>query len=301
MSRGTIAVVSPGDMGHVVGSVIAEKGYRVMTSLEGRSDASHIRAKRSGMENAGSLESLIGEADCILSIMPPEKASAFAEEAAEIMRLSGFFPVFADCNAVSPATTLEIQSMVAGAGADFIKVGIIGPPPRKGVTTRFYASGPHTDQLEFLDGNGISYRPLGKDITRAAALKMCYAGLTKGTMTLHTAVLTVGELLGISDELRAEFADSQEFHWDLMNKRVPFYAADAGRWAGEMDEISKTFSLAGVSGNLHRGAADIFRLLDASPLSLETRETIDQGRSLDEAIQIYADTVGRIRLHDKDS
>ena len=88
---------------------------------------------------------------------------------------------------------------------------------------------------------------------------------------------------------------------DLMNKRVPFYAADAGRWAGEMDEISKTFSLAGVSGNLHRGAADIFRLLDASPLSSETRETIDQSRSLDEAIQIYADTVGRIRLHDKDS
>ena len=76
-----------------------------------------------------------------------------------------------------------------------------------------------------------------------------------------------------------------------MNRRVPFYAADAGRWAGEMDEISETFIRVGVSGNLHRGAADIFRLLDASPLGTETRETMDKDRKLNEAINIYADTV----------
>ena len=137
---------------------------------------------------------------------------------------------------------------------------------------------------------------MGEEITRAAALKMCYAGLTKGTMTLHTAVLTVGELLGISDELQAEFADSQEFHWDLMNRRVPFYAADAGRWAGEMDEISKTFSHVGVSGQLHQGAADIFRLLDASPLGVETRETVNKNRTLEQAVEIYADTVRKTKL-----
>ena len=86
-----------------------------------------------------------------------------------------------------------------------------------------------------------------------------------------------------------------------MNKRVPFYAADAGRWAGEMDEISKTFMDAGVSGNLHRGAAEVFRLLDASPLGAETRETLNQDRTLDQAINIYADTVRTIKGLKKDS
>ena len=89
MSGVTIAVVSPGDMGHVVGSVLAEKGYSVITSLEGRSDASRIRAERSGMRDTESLESLIREANCVLSIMPPEKAAEFAKEASAMMRLSG--------------------------------------------------------------------------------------------------------------------------------------------------------------------------------------------------------------------
>ena len=300
MSKGTLGVVSPGDMGHVVGNVIANKGYRVITFLEGRSDVTRKRAERSNMEDVGSLENLIREADVILSILPPEIALEFAGEAADSIRDLGVSPLFSDCNAISPETTLKIDTLMKNVGCSFVKVGIIGPPPRRGVTTKFYASGSHTRQLAFLEGDGISFRPLGDEITRAAALKMCYAGLTKGTMTLQTAVLTVGELLGISDELQAEFSDSQKFHWDLMNNRVPFYAADAGRWAGEMDEISKTFMGAGVSGNLHRGAAEVFRLLDASPLGAETRETLDQDRTLDQAINIYADTVRTIKGLKKD-
>ena len=59
MSKGTLGVVSPGDMGHVVGNVIANKGYRVITFLEGRSDVTRRRAERSNMEDVGSLENLI--------------------------------------------------------------------------------------------------------------------------------------------------------------------------------------------------------------------------------------------------
>ena len=295
MSNNTIAIVSAGDMGHVVGRVLKNKEYRVITSLDGRSDLTRQRAGRSGMEDMGSLENTIKEADCVLSIMPPEIALKFAGDTAITMKDLGVSPVFADCNAVSPETTLEIASIMANATPSFVKVGIIGPPPQQGAKTKFYASGLQTDQLKFLDGNGISYRPIGEDITSAAALKMCYAGLTKGTMTLHTAVLTVGKLLGVDRELQSELSDSQTFHWDLMNKRVPFYAADAGRWAGEMDEISKTFKDVGGSGLLHRGAAEIFRLLDNSPLAAETRETLDKDRTLDQAIGIYADTVRKIK------
>ena len=110
-------------------------------------------------------------------------------------------------------------------------------------------------------------------------------------MTLQTGFLTAAEILGIRRELERELSTSQEYHWDLMNKRVPFYAADAGRWAGEMDEISDTFKGIGLTGNLHKGAAEIFRLLESSPLSEETRETLDKSRTLDEAVEIYADTL----------
>jgi len=287
----TVAVVSAGDMGHVVGRVVREKGFRVITSLEGRSALTRERAARSDMEDVGHLSDVVREADAILSIMPPERALALAEEVAACADETAL-PLFADCNAVSPATTAKMHQVIEGAGGNFVKIGIVGPPPgRGGGATRFYAAGPAVEDLAFLEGDGIDYRNLGNEYTRAAAVKMCYAALTKGTMTLHTAVLTSAELLGVSDELHAEFAASQTFHWDLMNKRVPFYAADAGRWAGEMDEISETFADAGVTGNLHKGAADVFRLLDQTPLAEETRETADKSRTLEQAISIYAKTV----------
>ena len=49
---------------------------------------------------------------------------------------------------------------------------------------------------------------------------MCYAALTKGTMTLQASVLIAAELLGVSSEVQNEFQDSQKFQWEAMNKRV---------------------------------------------------------------------------------
>ncbi len=289
MSKGTIGVMSPGDMGHGVAGAIVEKGYRVLTLLEGRSEISLERAARAYMKDAGTLEELVAQSEVVLSIMPPELALSFAKDLAAATKVSGNTLIFADCNAVSPGTTMEIAAVMEEVGATFVKIGIIGGRPGKGSGPKFYASGPDTDKLAFLDGDGISYRPMGDDLTQAAAIKMCYAGLTKGTMTLHTLVLTAAELLGVSDELRAELETSQAWHWDSMDKRVPFYAADAGRWAGEMDEISRTFGDAGVTPNMHKGAADTFRLLDETPLREETRETLDKSRTLDQSVKIYAD------------
>ncbi len=114
-------------------------------------------------------------------------------------------------------------------------------------------------------------------------------------MTLYTGVLVTAELLGISEELQSEIADTQKFHWEAMNKRVSMYACDAGRWAGEMDQISDTFGSAGITPNLHKGAADIFRMLDTSPLSVETRETYDKSRTLQQSIEIYAAAAQKIK------
>ena len=293
MAIETVAVISPGDMGHVVGKVIRDKGFRVITSLSNRSALSCSRAARSGMDDVESLRAVMQEADVVLSIMPPECALSFAEAAADVVSKDDQ-PIFADCNAIAPTTTQKMRDVVEVAGMDFVKIGIVGPPPgRGGVATRFYAAGPVIDALAFLDGEGIDYRRLGTNWGQAAAIKMCYAALTKGTMTLHTAVLTTAELLGVSNVLHQELAASQAFHWDLMNRRVPFYPADASRWAGEMDEISQTFVNAGMTGNLHKGAADVFRMLEQTPLATETRETADKSRTLDQAITVYAETVKR--------
>ncbi|MGR3715417.1 MAG: DUF1932 domain-containing protein [Thermohalobaculum sp.] len=283
-----IAILMPGDMGHGVGRALRRHGHDVLTCLAGRSARTRGLAAAAGMRDIGSLEALVAEADLILSILPPEAAAAQAGAVAAAMTATGVRPLYVDCNAVSPMTAREVGGIITAAGAPFIDCGIIGVAPGKGKPTRFHVSGPDTGAMERLDGKGIQVLPLGPEIGRASALKMVYAGLTKGTMTLHTAMLLAAWQLGVYDEAVAEYADSQPAALQAMQGRVPRIPADAGRWIGEMEEIAATLAAAGVTTGFHDGAAEICRVLDRTPFALETRETLDRSRTIDQAIPVFA-------------
>ena len=288
MTENRIAILMPGDMGHGVGRALRQHGHDVITCLAGRSARTRGLAAAAGMRDAGSLEALVAEADLILSILPPDAAVAQAGAVARAMTATGAKPVYVDCNAVSPMTAREVSAVIAVAGAPFIDCGIIGVAPGKGKPTRFHVSGPDTGAMERLDGKGIRVVAMGPEIGRASALKMVYAGLTKGTMTLHTAMLLAAWQLGVYDEAVAEYADSQPAALAAMQGRVPTIPADAGRWIGEMEEIAATLADVGVPSGFHDGAAAICRVLERTPFASETRETLDRSRTIDEAIPVYA-------------
>lgn len=125
-------------------------------------------------------------------------------------------------------------------------------------------------------------------IGAASGLKMLYAALTKGTMTLDTLVLLGARQMGLSAALVQEFSESQPAALARMEASVPWLAADAERWVGEMQEIAKTFGDIGLPGDMHHGAASVFGLLAGSALASETRETADRTRALDDAIEAFA-------------
>ena len=288
MTENRIAILMPGDMGHGVGRALRQHGHDVITCLAGRSARTRGLAAAAGMRDAGSLEALVAEAGLILSILPPDAAVAQAGAVARAMTATGAKPVYVDCNAVSPQTARKIGAVIAAAGAPFIDCGIIGAAPGKGKAPRFHVSGPDTGAMERLDGKGIRVVAMGPEIGRASALKMVYAGLTKGTMTLHTAMLLAAWQLGVYDEAVAEYADSQPAALAAMQGRVPTIPADAGRWIGEMEEIAATLADVGVPSGFHDGAAAICRVLERTPFASETRETLDRSRTIDEAIPVYA-------------
>jgi 3-hydroxyisobutyrate dehydrogenase-like beta-hydroxyacid dehydrogenase len=290
MALRTVAILSPGDMGSGVGRALRAQGRDVVTCLAGRGEASRARARRAGFREVASLEALMSQADIVLAILPPEAAPALAREVAGAMRTAGRRPPYADCNAVAPATARAIGDTIAAAGADFIDGGIIGTPPgRSELATRLYVSGPRADMLTALHGEGIDVRPVGAEIGRASAIKMCYAAVSKGTNALHTAALVAAEALGVGEEVRGDWRASAPGVYDRMQKTVPWLAADAARWVGEMHEIAKTFESCGVTPRFHQGAADVFRLLEASPFSAETRETLDRSRTLEQTIKALAE------------
>ncbi len=286
MTKMTIAVVAPGDMGHGVGRALREQGHDVITCLAGRSERSRKLAEAGGLRDVGDMETLVGDADLFLSILPPASALDLARDIAAAMTAAGSFPTYVDCNAISPATAKQVAAVIEGAGAPFIDCGIVGPAPGKG-TPRFYVSGPDIGAMEALDGCGFQVKSAGTEVGQASAVKMCYAALTKGTFSLHTAVLMAAKSTGAYDTLMEEFAHSQAGTLAKMEGRVPFIPADAGRWIGEMEEIAQTFRDAGVSGGFHDGAAWVMRVLADTPFAAETRETLDRSRGLDASIAEY--------------
>jgi len=204
------------------------------------------------------------------------------------MDRTGAKPVYVDCNAISPMTTRDIAAVIEAAGAPYIDAGIIGLAPGHGPGPRFYVSGADTGPMQALDGKGFVVKTIGSEPGPASGIKMCYAGLTKGTFTLQTAVLLAAEAQGLTADLREEFEFSQGPTLAAMESRIPKIPADSERWIGEMEEVAKTFAEQGVTPGYHEGAAAIFRILAQTPFAAETRATLDPNRTMEETVRAAA-------------
>ena len=281
----TIGIMSPGTMGSAVGKALKLHGFSIITSLEGRTARTTQLAHEAGIENVGNLQNRVKKADLILSILVPSDALKFADRISQSIKESNSEVLFADCNAISPHSSQRIANIINSSGAAFIDGGIIGGPPTKETSPRFYVSGPNAIQMTELDGKGIDVKFLGGKIGSASAIKMCYAALTKGTSTLHIALLAAAEMLGVSDELALEFEFSQGNALTQMSNGISRIPSNAHRWIGEMEEIASTFESVGVPPEFHLGAAEIYRLLNITDFANETPETIDKSRTTKQTIK----------------
>ena len=108
-----VGLLHPGEMGSAVGAAARASGTAVLWASEGRSDSSRKRAARAGLQDAGTLASVVGRATMIVSVVPPGSARDVAESVAAL----GFRGAYLDANAVSPARAREIAAIVE-RGAD---------------------------------------------------------------------------------------------------------------------------------------------------------------------------------------
>lgn len=285
-----IGIISPGDMGHAIGAVLVQHGLRVLTNLQDRSARTVALARQAGMLDVANDETLVREADILLSVLVPAQALILAERMAVAVRATGSELLFADCNAISPRTALSIERLLSEAGAQVVDVGIIGAPPRVGrAETRLYASGPGAARLAILNEYGLDVRVIGPQAGQASGLKMCYASLTKGLTALATQAMTAGEALGLTETLTGELRESQVELFGWFERQVPRMPPKAYRWVGEMEEIARTFSDLGLPPQMLEGAAALYRLLERTELGAETPEERHRGQTLAEVVGILAD------------
>ncbi|HMR33023.1 MAG TPA: DUF1932 domain-containing protein [Geminicoccaceae bacterium] len=261
------AIVAVGAMGSGVGRRLAANGVEVITSLEGRSEASRRRAEAAGMVDVP-VERL-AEADLFLSILPPSEAVALARRMAPV--LGPRKVVYVDCNAVSPATAREIGGIVTAAGCPFVDAGIIGSPPSEKANPRIYASGEHAQRFAELARYGLSIPVLDGPNGAASALKLSYAGISKGITALGAAMMLAATRAGAAAALRQELAQSQAEVLAGLQRTMPSMYSKAYRFAGEMEEIAAFIGEEFPESGIYRGMAGLYERI-AADLDGDKRE-----------------------------
>jgi 3-hydroxyisobutyrate dehydrogenase-like beta-hydroxyacid dehydrogenase len=181
----------------------------------------------------------IAKADYFLSILPPSDALGLAERMAALIGPTNHKPIYVDCNAVSPPTKVEIGNVITDAGAPFVDASIIGAPPRAGYDgPAIYASGADAARFVPLNDFGLSIHAMQGPVGAASAMKMSYAGITKGLTALGAMMILSASRGGVAEGLRAEMERSQPALLPWLQRSIPAMYSKAYRFVGEMEEIA---------------------------------------------------------------
>jgi 3-hydroxyisobutyrate dehydrogenase-like beta-hydroxyacid dehydrogenase len=255
----TVAIIAQGAMGAGIARRLTATGVTVLTCLEGRSQASADRAVSAGMQAVTPEEA--ARAEILLSVLPPVEALALAEHYAPLLRPG---TIYADCNAISPALAERIGEVLQPSGCAYVDAGIIGGPPREdGYTPKIYASGPHAAKLVALEAHGLLIPVLDGPVGAASALKMCYAGITKGLTAIGSAMFLAATRAGAAEALHAEIAQSQPTLLPWLGRFIPSMYDKACRWVGEMEEIAAFLGNGRGESAIYEGAAKLYVRLAA--------------------------------------
>ena len=243
-----IGLISPGKMGSSIGAAVSQAATRVIWAGEGRSEESQARASDAGLENCGTINTLVNDSDIILSVCPPHDAEAVARQVTQLE----FSGVFVDCNAIAPEKSRQMAEKFGSQ--NYVDGGIVGGPAWESESgTRLYLSGGRSKEITGLfDNSPLETNIILGEIGAASAMKMVSSAYTKGTTALLAAILGVAEKEGVRNILESQWGQA---FTEQTHQRITGNAAKAWRFEGEMREIAATFENAGLPGGFYSAAA----------------------------------------------
>ena len=174
---------------------------------------------------------------------------------------------------MSPPTKVQIGNVIAKAGAPFVDVGIIGLPPRTGYDgPAMIVAGPESERFAPLGEFGLKLRVVDGPVGAASAVKMSYAGITKGITALGSMMMLASTRGGVADELRFQLERSHPYFVANFQRAVPDMFSKAYRFVGEMEEIADFVGEDPSAKQMYLAFADFYRRM-AADAEGERKET----------------------------
>ena len=171
--------------------------------------------------------------------------------------------VYADLNTAAPELKREIAALVAGAGARFADVALLGPVPTRGLATPALASG--TGAQAFAD----AFAPLGMPVRvvsdrpgDAAALKLLRSvfmkGLAAATIESLEAAAAAGDRDWLEDEIAAVIGRP------LLDRLLEGSRAHAARRVDELDAACELLRSLGIEPRVAAASRELLAGLAAA-------------------------------------
>ena len=243
-------------------------------ALDGRSDRTRHLAAEAALEDVDALEPLLEEATVVLSVVPPGVALDVARAIAAAARDAK--PLVADLNAVAPATAERAASLLAESGIDMVDGSISGPPPRVAGMTRVYLSGSRAEEIAALPMEGVERVVVGDEVGLASAVKMCTASVYKGRVAVLAQALRAAAAYGVVDHVLDDLAGNGVADRRRTGATLGRASAKAWRYVAEMEEISAAQAGAGLTPELFRAFAEVYRDLAEHPVAEAPEDIPDE-------------------------
>ena len=280
-----IGLIGAGEMGSALGARLQDGGVRVVVALEGRSERTRTLAANARLEDVDTLRALLGEAEIVVSVVPPGEARAVADEVAG--QGTARRVLFVDLNAVSPATMTEIAASLAVVGIETVDGSISGPPPRRPDATTIYLSGLRAAEVAALPFEGVDLRLVGAEVGLASAVKMCTASVYKGRVAILAQALRTAHAHGVLEPVLADLGEAGLVDRRAVGSTLGRASAKAWRYVGEMEEIAATQGSADLSPDLFKALAGIYAGL-ATVSVADAPEDVPDNLPVEEVLEQFA-------------
>lgn len=258
--RGTIGILYPGDMGSSLGKLLAEDGFPVVTTVEGRSARTCRLCEAAGLTVLSSFREVVRSSTVVFSVVPPAAAREVAEHYCSLAHLAPSGAVYVDANPVSPAAIVETAELIVAAGTGFVDGALHGVAAQLRTLGTLYLSGDRAEELTRLLGGSLRVKCLGNRPGQASAFKMMLGGMSKGLIALFLEMTLLGEELGVLDELLDCYRHFYPGVMTAVERILPTYPQHAARRGDEMRELEGTMLAVGLEPCVASGTR---RLIEA--------------------------------------
>ena len=255
--QSTIGILDPGEMGSNFGKLLCEAGFRVITTVEGRSPRTHRLCHESGLSVVDSLGEVIERSDIVISLVSPGAAFSVARDVAANLDGSSRSLIYIEANSISPMTVARISEVLSHLTIDFVDASIFGLASQLRQRGTLYLSGSRAKEISGHFEPIMRVKVVGDRPGQASALKMIVSGIPKGLSALFLETMVFAQEMHLLNESIEACDEIYPSIMEVIRRMLPTYPQHAGRRCEELREGEETMLMSGLTPRIVRAVREV--------------------------------------------